>query len=107
MIDNPERLWCARINAHENQIIRCHETTGPTDWEGYEPSLDAPVQEYVRADVAAAETTALRRERDALREHLRTVLRAFEEETSAGDGIREEHAPGYEAAKAAAAKGVG
>lgn len=54
-----------------------------------------------------AETTALRRERDALRENLRTVLLAFEEETSQGDGIREEHAPGYEAAKVAAGKGVG
>jgi len=60
-----------------------------------------------RLATAEDEATALRRERDALREHLRTVLLAFEEETSQGDGIREEHAPGYEAAKAAAGKGVG
>jgi len=99
------------------------------------PGDDGPVQTYVREDVADDEARlfrdqrnilasklateederdALRRERDALaaerdamREHLRTVLLAFEEETSQGDGICEEHAPGYEAAKVAAGKGVG
>lgn len=60
------------------------------------------------------ETTALRRERDALRLHLGRVLRMFKDETSQGDGMSEDHVADYEAAKAAlredeaaAGKGVG
>ena len=125
---NPERLWAAKYRDEDGfEYVAVFEQ--PEHAEGSHcHGTDARVQAYVREDVAAVEArlfrdqrnvlasklataedeaTALRRERDALREHLRTVLLAFEEETSQGDGIREEHAPGYEAAKAAAGKGVG
>ena len=130
-IENPERIVAARW--HDTEDGSAYLVVGELeDLEAMDrvrrPGDDGPVQTYVREDVAddearlfrdqrnilasklataEDETTALRRERDALREHLRTVLLAFEEETSQGDGIREEHAPGYEAAKVAAGKGVG
>ena len=141
-IENPERLWAAKYRDEDGfEYITVFERS--EDAEGsHRHGTDAPVQAYVREDVAEAEprrlaealaaseryadtcrdawedasderhalreeAAALRRERDALREHLRIVLLAFEEETSQGDGIREEHAPGYEAAKVAAGKGVG
>ena len=126
--ENPERLWAAKYRDEDGfEYVTVFER--PEDAEGSHcHGTDAEVQAYVREDVASDEArlfrdqrnvlasklataedeaTALRRERDALREHLRTVLLAFEEETSQGDGIREEHAPGYAAAKVAAGKGVG
>ena len=113
MTTNPERLWAFAKTYGGEDYVGIFAETEESVAEGERASHDddehcAPVTAYVREDVAEAETTALRRERDALRLHLRAVLAAWGHEASQGDGLLDEHVPVYEAARAAAAgTGVG
>lgn len=107
---NPERLWVytwvdgsrRATEAMSALVLRERQT------------------EYVRADVAAAEKKAAEIEAtknairyveenetnrllgsvSALRFHLGRVLRIYKDETSHGDGMREDHVDDYKAAKA-------
>lgn len=106
-----QREW-ATVHRNEAAALRAERDTARHERD----RLQADVERLrlllgeARDETATAERQreALRAEVEALRSHLGCVLRMFKDETSGGDGMREEHVADYEAAKAAlAAKGVG
>ena len=88
-------MKCQRASwlGEDGRACHCNQTR-----EELEIALDRAA---ARSLENAREATRVRVQRDAITGHLGRVLQMFREETSAGDGIREDHVPMYEAAKAA------
>ena len=91
---------CERVAVCYESTMRGYLELRVRSYDSKDPDvaeLFASEHVYVREDVAEAESAALRRERDALRaevealrSHLGRALRMFKDETSGGDGMREE-----------------